>query len=154
MKKTRALALALACALSLSLLTACGGSGSGSDTSDGAQTSQSGTTGSGLDQSGAGSSLPDGSLPDASQPDASGDGAVSAGGSASASQLRHAMSRELDVDALAAQGNLAPITAWLRERIHRHGNLYDPRDLLKRATGEDFNPEYYVAHLTRRATER
>lgn len=86
MKKTRALALALACALSLSLLTACGGSGSGSDTSDGAQTSQSGTTGSGLDQSGAGSSLPDGSLPDASQPDASGDGAVSAGGSASASQ--------------------------------------------------------------------
>lgn len=75
-------------------------------------------------------------------------------GSAYASQLRHAMSRELDVDALAAHGNLAPITAWLRERIHRHGNLYDPRDLLKRATGEDFHPEYYVAHLTRRATER
>ncbi len=68
-------------------------------------------------------------------------------GSAYASQLLNAMKKDLDVAELLKNGDIAPITAWLNEHIHRLGNLYDPRDLLKRATGEDFDPSYYVAHL-------
>ncbi len=68
-------------------------------------------------------------------------------GSAYASQMLHAMQRDLGTDALIAKGDIAPITAWLGDRIHRHGNRYQPAELLKMATGEDFNPAYYVNHL-------
>ncbi|MDD6143680.1 MAG: carboxypeptidase M32 [bacterium] len=68
-------------------------------------------------------------------------------GSAYASQMLHAMQRDLDTDALIERGDIAPITAWLGDRIHRHGSRYEPNDLLKMATGEEFNPAYYVKHL-------
>ena len=57
------------------------------------------------------------------------------------------MKKDLDVDALLAKGDIAPITAWLNDRIHRWGNRYDPAALLEMATGEKFNPAYYVEHL-------
>ena len=68
-------------------------------------------------------------------------------GSAYASQFMHAMCRDLDVDALLARGELAPITQWLGSHVHRYGRLYPPAALLERATGEAFNPQYYVEHL-------
>jgi len=68
-------------------------------------------------------------------------------GSAYASQFLAAMKKELDVDALLAKGDVAPITEWLGEHIHRWGNLYTPAELIRSATGEDFDPSYYVAHL-------
>jgi len=40
-----------------------------------------------------------------------------------------------DTDALMAAGELGPITGWLREKVQRHGGLYEPRDLMARATG-------------------
>lgn len=68
-------------------------------------------------------------------------------GSAYASQFMHAMRRDLDVDALLARGELAPITQWLGSHVHRYGKLYPPAVLLERATGEAFQPLYYVEHL-------
>ncbi len=68
-------------------------------------------------------------------------------GSAYASQFLHAMKKDIDVDALLKAGDIAPITAWLNEQIHRHGNRYEPGELIRRVTGEDFDPSYYVAHL-------
>lgn len=68
-------------------------------------------------------------------------------GSAYASQFLAAMKKELDVDAQLAKGDVAPITEWLGEHIHRWGNLYTPAELIRSATGEDFDPSYYVAHL-------
>jgi len=41
-------------------------------------------------------------------------------------------------DALAA-GDYAPLLAWLRERIHRHGRSLTTPDLLRRATGQDLD---------------
>ena len=52
-----------------------------------------------------------------------------------------------DVDALLARGELAPITQWLGSHVHRYGKLYPPAVLLERATGEAFQPLYYVEHL-------
>ena len=68
-------------------------------------------------------------------------------GSAYASQILHAMKKDLDVDELLEKGEIAPITEWLNEHIHRWGNRYDPAELLEMATGEKFNPAYYVEHL-------
>ncbi len=68
-------------------------------------------------------------------------------GSAYASQILHAMKQDVDFDALLEKGDLAPITKWLNDRIHQFGSLYDPGVLLEKATGEKFDPAYYVAHL-------
>lgn len=40
------------------------------------------------------------------------------------------MKKDLDVDALTEAGNLAPITAWLAERIYRFGKVKTPGELL------------------------
>jgi len=68
-------------------------------------------------------------------------------GSAYASQILHAMKKDVDFDALMEKGELAPITSWLNEHIHQYGSLYDPSVLLEKATGEPFDPSYYVEHL-------
>lgn len=68
-------------------------------------------------------------------------------GSAYASQFLHAMEQELDVGALLSTGNLSPIRQWLTEHVHRFGQMYLPGQLLEKATGEPFNPGYYVQHL-------
>lgn len=68
-------------------------------------------------------------------------------GSAYASQILHALKKEIDFDLQLEKGDLSPITGWLNEHIHRYGNLYDPGVMLQKATGEAFNPAYYVTHL-------
>ncbi len=68
-------------------------------------------------------------------------------GSAYASQILNAMKKDVDFDSLMEKGDLTPITKWLNEHIHFHGSMYDPGALLEKATGEKFNPAYYVAHL-------
>ncbi len=39
------------------------------------------------------------------------------------------------IDERLAQGDATPATEWLRENLQRHGALYQPRDLITRATG-------------------
>lgn len=62
------------------------------------------------------------------------------------------MKKDLDVDALTEAGNLAPITAWLAERIYRFGKVKTPGELLRSACGADFDPQFYVDYLTRKYT--
>ena len=38
-----------------------------------------------------------------------------------------------EVDACLSRGDAGPATAWLRERLQRHGGLYEPRDIITRA---------------------
>jgi len=71
-------------------------------------------------------------------------------GSAYSAQILNAMERDLPVEALTERGELAPVTQWLRERIHQHGKLYKPGSLLERVCGEPFSAKYYVAYLTRK----
>ena len=72
-------------------------------------------------------------------------------GSAYASQFMHAMRKDLDVDGLLCRGQLEPIREWLTSHVHRYGNLYRADQLLVHATGEAFNPAYYVDHLKQAA---
>lgn len=49
-----------------------------------------------------------------------------------------------------ARGEFAPLLEWQRENIHNQGSRYWPRDLLKKVTGEDLNPQYLVEYLNRK----
>ncbi|MGR3513228.1 MAG: carboxypeptidase M32 [Paracoccaceae bacterium] len=40
-----------------------------------------------------------------------------------------------DLDAALAAGDTAPATAWLRDKVQQHGGLYEPREVIERATG-------------------
>ena len=68
-------------------------------------------------------------------------------GSAYAAQFYHRMRQDIDVDACLSQGRYADIVAWLTQHIHRFGALYDPDELIVKATGEPFNPGYYFDYL-------
>lgn len=65
-----------------------------------------------------------------------------------AAQLREAIARDLgDWDGLLREGELGAVLRWLRDRIHRYGKLFDPLDLLRRATGEEPSAEPLVRYL-------
>ena len=68
-------------------------------------------------------------------------------GSAIAAQIMHTMEKAVDVDGLLRASRVPEIMRWLGENVHRYGALYDTEEILRRATGEAFNPEYYVKYL-------
>lgn len=71
-------------------------------------------------------------------------------GSAYGVQMLQAMEKDVDVWAAAESGDLTPITAWLREKVHRHGRLLTPQQLLHSAMGAPFDPTCYTDYLTRK----
>lgn len=76
-----------------------------------------------------------------------------AAGSAYAAQFMAAMKKDMDVEKEIGSDNLAAVTGWLRERIHRYRNSLTPEQALLNATGEKFNPDYYISYLTEKYTK-
>ena len=68
-------------------------------------------------------------------------------GSAIASQLFYYMNKDFDVAASLQEGNTAKVNEWLKERVHKYGASKYPDEILRLATGEDFNPNYYIDYL-------
>lgn len=73
-------------------------------------------------------------------------------GSAYSAQWMHALRKDMDVEATLIANNFKAIKAWLADQIHRHGGIYEPKELLVKVTGEPFNPQYYVDYLIAKAT--
>ena len=74
-------------------------------------------------------------------------------GSAYGVQMLGAMEKDVDVWAAAEKGDLTPITAWLREKIHRHGRVLTPAQLLENSTGAGFDPTCYTSYLADKFTK-
>lgn len=47
-----------------------------------------------------------------------------------------------------AQGEFAPLRAWLGEHLHRYGRKFTPRETLKLVAGGPLDPEPYLSYLT------
>ena len=45
------------------------------------------------------------------------------------------------------KGDLTEITKWLNEKVHVHGAIYTPGELIKNITGEELNPKYFIEYL-------
>lgn len=73
-------------------------------------------------------------------------------GNAYAAQMLHYMKKDFDVFADLEKGDFTAIHKWLGEKVHFHGMVYSPDELIERATGEGFNPSYYVAYLKEKYT--
>ncbi|MCL6548589.1 MAG: carboxypeptidase M32 [Alicyclobacillus sp.] len=65
-----------------------------------------------------------------------------------AAQFRTALARDIpDYLQHVREGRMEPIKAWLNDRIHRHGKLLQPREIVRQVTGEDVNPAHLVAYF-------
>ena len=73
-------------------------------------------------------------------------------GSAYGAQMLAAMEKDVDVWGSVGAGDLAPVTGWLREKIHRHGQLLTPARLVENACGGPFDPKVFVAYLKEKFT--
>ena len=68
-----------------------------------------------------------------------------------AAQFRYTIEKSLgSLDTLIAQGNIQAIFDWLEHHIWSKGCLLSTDDLVKQATGETLNPEYFRRHLEQR----
>jgi len=72
-------------------------------------------------------------------------------GNVVAAQLWQAVRRDLpSLDDDLAAGDTAPLREWLRERVHRHGRLLAPPELLRRATGSALDSQPLLDELAGR----
>ncbi|WP_297443595.1 carboxypeptidase M32 [Acidocella sp.] len=72
-------------------------------------------------------------------------------GAMAAAQLMAAARRALPtLDAHLAQGDISPLSGWLRAHVHSLGSSLGFNEILANATGEPLNPAYFEAHLTAR----
>ena len=74
-------------------------------------------------------------------------------GSAYSAQFYNAMKKDFDVDGAFGEENLGKINKWLEEHVHKFGDSKRPVDILKDATGEEFNPKYYIEYLKEKYTK-
>ncbi|RNB85131.1 carboxypeptidase M32 [Brevibacillus fluminis] len=69
-------------------------------------------------------------------------------GNVYAAQITNTLKKEIsNYDELIASGQFAPIRSWLKEKIHRHGKMKSPNELLQDITGELTNANYLVDYL-------
>lgn len=64
-----------------------------------------------------------------------------------AASMRKAMETEIKLSERIASGDFSTIREWQRDRIHKYGATYPPRELLRRALGVEYEPEHLVGYL-------
>ncbi len=67
-----------------------------------------------------------------------------------AAQFMAAMKKTVNVDSAIRSGDLSPIFSWLSENIWSKGSLLTTDELVKQATGETLNAQFFQAHLRNR----
>lgn len=69
-------------------------------------------------------------------------------GNVYSAQFANVMKKEISgYEELIANGEYAPIRAWLKDKIHQYGKLKSPNQLLQDITGELTNANYLVEYL-------
>ncbi len=68
-------------------------------------------------------------------------------GSAYGVQMLRQMEKTVDVWSSVAKGDLAPVTAWLTEKVHQYGSLKKPQEVLAGAMGGPLDPKVYTGYL-------
>jgi carboxypeptidase Taq len=68
-----------------------------------------------------------------------------------AAQIKEAMLKDLpNFDQLVEEGNLMAVREWLTDKVHRHGKMKKPLEILNDVTGEGLNAEYLIRYLQKK----
>ncbi len=74
-------------------------------------------------------------------------------GSAYGAQMLHTMEKDMpDMWKSVEKGDLSPVTAWLKEHIHKFGSYYKPKEVFENACGK-FDAQHFVDYLTEKYTK-
>ena len=69
-------------------------------------------------------------------------------GNVLAAQLWQVAQAEIEgLDDALSRGEVGALRVWLREKVHRHGRLYTPAELIEQAVGGPLDPAPMLAHL-------
>jgi carboxypeptidase Taq len=69
-------------------------------------------------------------------------------------QLWEKINRDIrDLDDQIRKGDFSELLAWLRRNIHRHGQKYEPQQLVEKVTGSKISAQPYVRYLTKKYSE-
>lgn len=69
-------------------------------------------------------------------------------------QLWERINREIrNLEEQIRKGQFVELREWLRKNIHQYGHKYDPRDLVRKVTGNDIDSAAYVRYLTEKYGE-
>jgi carboxypeptidase Taq len=72
-------------------------------------------------------------------------------GAMAAAQCFGVMELELGgLESSLRAGDLRPVSDWLRKQVWCHGSLLETPALMRQATGEELNPDWFRRHLERR----
>ncbi len=72
-------------------------------------------------------------------------------GSVYDSMFLEALERDMgDVDAILKQGRIKEITAWLNEKIHRNGSLYNSAEVLERVCGRELSAQPLLSYFNKK----
>ncbi len=55
-----------------------------------------------------------------------------------------------DFGEMVGKGEFMQLRGWLKEKVHRYGAVYPPKELLKRSFGTGYDPEPLVGYLERK----
>jgi len=58
-----------------------------------------------------------------------------------------------DLDEKIARGKLSELLAWLREKIHQYGKIYQPKELIERVTGHAPDSSHFVRYIVDKYTD-
>ena len=71
-----------------------------------------------------------------------------------AAQFKNAMQQDIpNFDELLANGEIGPVTQWLTDKVHQHGAVKKPLELLEEATGEGLNGNHLAEYLEAKYTK-
>jgi len=54
---------------------------------------------------------------------------------------------DMDIKSIVANGELGKVKEWLKDKLHKYGATYSPKELQKRAFGETYNPQWLINYL-------
>jgi carboxypeptidase Taq len=67
-----------------------------------------------------------------------------------AAQITTLLKKELNLDELVKNGELGKILSWFRTNIHQYGSLYWPNELIKKVTGKNLSPRYFLDYIKKK----
>ena len=58
-----------------------------------------------------------------------------------------------DIEEQISKGQFKNLFDWMNEKIYQHGSKYEPKELIKRVTGQDMDGQPYIAYLEKKFGE-
>jgi carboxypeptidase Taq len=66
-------------------------------------------------------------------------------------QVRYHLERDIgSLPEKVSSGDYQTIKDYLREKVHRWGSTYPPKELLSKSFNEEFNPDHFIDYLKKK----